>query len=279
MKAALCASLMVVVGLLAGPPLVAGQTATQASPVPALSPDEMEQFLLSATIGKTKSVSKGVTKARRVVMSDGRMTHDAQIQDVDISKALFEVDPKHTEINFKDSYRYNIAAYRLARLLGLDNVPMSVERKVDGQPVAVTWWLDDVAMEEGDRVKKKIEGNGVRIRNYWGVMRVFDELIQNRDRNGGNILWSSEWRMWMIDHTRGFRLGKELLEPKTLTSCDRALLDRIRELTRPTLAAAVGRTLTDAEIDALFVRRDRILKLFDEKIAMLGPGAVLYALN
>jgi hypothetical protein len=279
MKAALCASLMVVVGLLAAPPLVAGQTATQASPVPALSPGEMEQFLLSATIGKTKSVSKGVTKARRVVMSDGRMTHDAQIQDVDISKALFEVDPKHTEVNFKDSYRYNIAAYRLARLLGLDNVPMSVERKVDGQPVAVTWWLDDVAMEEGDRVKKKIEGNRVRIRNYWGVMRVFDELIQNRDRNGGNILWSSEWRMWMIDHTRAFRLGKELLEPKTLTSCDRALLDHIRELTRPALAVSVGRTLTDAEIDALFVRRDLILKLFDDKIAKLGSGAVLYTLN
>lgn len=279
MKAALCASLMVVVGLLAGPPLVAGQTATQASPVPALSPEEMEQFLLSATIGKTKSVSKGVTKARRVVMSDGRMTHDAQIQDVDISKALFEVDPKHTEIDFKDSYRYNIAAYRLARLLGLDNVPMSVERKVDGQPVAVTWWLDDVAMEEGDRVKKKIDGNGIRIRNYRGVMRVFDELIQNRDRNGGNILWSSEWRMWMIDHTRAFRLGKQLLEPKALTSCDRALLDHIRELTRPALAVSVGRTLTDAEIDALFVRRDLILKLFDDKIARLGSGAVLYALN
>ena len=279
MKTALCASMLVVVALLAVPPLVAGQTATQASPVPALSPEEMEQFLLNATIGKTKKMSKGVTKARQVSMSDGRITHDAQVQDVDIARALFEVDPKHTEVNFKDSYRYNIAAYRLARLLGLDNVPMSVERKVDGKPAAVTWWLDDVAMEEGDRVKKKIEGNGLRRRNYWGVMRVFDELIQNRDRNGGNILWSSEWRMWMIDHTRAFRLGKELLDPKSLTYCDRALLDRIRELTRPALAAAVGKNLTAAEIDALFVRRDLIVKLFDEKIATLGPGAVLYTLN
>ena len=139
--------------------------------------------------------------------------------------------------------------------------------------------LDDVAMEEGDRVKKKIEGNGVRRRNYWGVMQVFDELIQNRDRNGGNILWSSEWRMWMIDHTRAFRLGKQLLEPKALMSCDRAGLDHIRELTRPALAVSVGRTLTDAEIDALFVRRDLILKLFDDRIARLGPGAVLYTLN
>lgn len=82
MKAALCASLMVVVGLLAGPPLVASQTATTAWPVPTLSLEEMEQFLLNATIGKTKKISKGVTKARQVSMSDGRITHDAQVQDV-----------------------------------------------------------------------------------------------------------------------------------------------------------------------------------------------------
>ena len=94
----------------------------------------MEQFLLNAKVLKVKSFSKGVTKARRVSMSDGNMTHDAQIQDVDIEKAIFEVSPKHTEINFKDLFRYNVAAYRLSRLLGLDNVPVSVERIVEGKP-------------------------------------------------------------------------------------------------------------------------------------------------
>ena len=46
------------------------------------------------------------------------------------------------------------------------------------------------------------------------IMRVFDELIQNRDRNQGNILWTNDWTMWLIDHTRAFRLGKELLKPE-----------------------------------------------------------------
>ena len=289
MRSLLWAPAFVVVALLAGPTFAAdtavkpapavGQVDGTASPTAVLTDEEMEQFLLNATVLKTKSFSKGVTKARRVSMSDGRMTHDAQIQDVDIEKAIFEVSPKHTEINFKDLFRYNTAAYRLSRLLGLDNVPVSVERIVDGKPAAVTWWLDDVAMEEGDRAKKKIEGNGLRRRNYWAVMTVFDELIQNRDRNGGNILWASDWRLWMIDHTRAFRLGKSLLQPKTLTVCDRALLDRLRGLTRPALAAAVGKTLTAPEIDALMSRRDLIVKLFDERVARLGPAAVLFALN
>jgi hypothetical protein len=279
MRTLLWAPALVVVALLAGPAPAASQVDGTRSPAAVLTDEEMEQFLLNAKVLKVKSFSKGVTKARRVSMSDGNMTHDAQIQDVDIEKAIFEVSPKHTEINFKDLFRYNIAAYRLSRLLGLDNVPVSVERIVEGNPAAVTWWLDDVAMEEGDRKKKNIEGNGLRRRNYWAVMAVFDELIQNRDRNAGNILWSSDWRLWMIDHTRAFRLGKSLLQPKALTTCDRALLESLRGLTRPALAAAIGKSLTAAEIDALLSRRDLIVKLFDQRVTTLGQAAVLFALN
>ena len=74
---------------------------------------------------------------------DGRVKHDAQLQDVDIALPIFNVGPKYSEVDFKDTYRYNIAGYRLSLLLGLDNVPMSVERKVNGKPAAMTWWLDE----------------------------------------------------------------------------------------------------------------------------------------
>ena len=110
------------------------QTASDAPAVVALSPAEMEKFLQAGKIVKKKESSKGVTDAYRVTLSDGVVTHDAQVQNVDIYKPFFEVDPRHTEVNFRDSHRYNIAAYRLAVALGLDNVPMSVERTVDGKP-------------------------------------------------------------------------------------------------------------------------------------------------
>ena len=39
----------------------------------------------------------------------------------------------HVEINFVDSYKYNIAAYGIAELLGLDDMmPVYVERKWNG---------------------------------------------------------------------------------------------------------------------------------------------------
>src|SRR6185503_13980355 len=138
---------------------------------------------------------------------------------------------------------------------------------VEGKPSAVTWWLDNV-MDDGDRQKKGLHNaDQGRAADYYGVMWVFDELIQNRDRNRGNILWSPDSKMWMIDHTRAFRLGRDLQNPANLSRVDRTLLDKLRALDRPALTSAVGRTLTKNEIDAVFDRRDRIVQLFDQRIA------------
>ena len=169
---------------------------------------------------------------------------------------------RHTELNFKDTYRFNIAGYRLARLLGINTVPMSVERNVNGKTAAVTWWVDDVQMDEKERLKRKTVGpNPLRTSNQIQVMRIWDELIQNRDRNQGNILWTNDWTMWLIDHTRAFRLGKDLLKPEDLTRCDRGLLLRLKALTEESVAEAVGDSLMKEERNAVLQRRDRIVEL------------------
>ena len=59
-------------------------------------------------------------------------------------------------------------------------------------------------------------------------MRVFDALIWNWDRNLGNMLWASDWTLWMIDHTRAFRLDQELHRPSELLRIERSLLDAMR---------------------------------------------------
>lgn len=270
-------AILLAVSVLAVPPSAAQGTAAPAgSP---LTDGQIERFLLEAPIVRTRGRLKGVTDARRVTLSDGRFTHDAQVQDVDIERPIFDVAPKHTEINFRDSYRYNIAGYRLARLLGLANVPVSVERRINGRPAAVTWWIDDVMFDEGERQKKKTAGpNPARTAGQLLVLRVFDELIQNRDRNAGNLLWTSDWTMWMIDHTRAFRLGKTLRAPQQLERCERALFERLQTLTRAQLAEALGGVLKNDELEALLARRDAIVELFRERIAQRGEAAVLYTM-
>jgi hypothetical protein len=247
---------------------------------PVLTPAEMEDFLLHARITNTKGVNKGVTNTQRATLSDGRITHDASLQSVDIAKPLFQPAKGPTEMNFKDSYRFNIAGYRLARLLGLDNVPMSVERRVQGKPTAVTWWVDDVVMEEGERRKKQTTGGlSTKTAGQIHIMRVFDELIANQDRNAGNLLWTTDEKMWMIDHTRAFRLDKKLKNPRLLERCDRGLLEQLRALTLETVKREVGNSLDRGEIEAMLARRDEIVTLFEGMIAQRGEGAILYGLQ
>lgn len=270
--------LAVIVGLVVGyTPLVFGQTAAPGAV--ALTPAEMEAFLLTAPVVRMRPAGDGVTNSRRATLSDGRVTHEAHVQVVDESKAIFDT-PRFTEVNFKDTYRYNIAGYRLARLLELDNVPMSVERRIDGKPAAVTWWVDDVMMDEGARQKKKVTDPNPRRGSFYVYRhRIFDELIQNRDRNLGNLIYTNEWKMWMIDHTRAFRLGRELLKPDQLTRIEPALFENLKKLTLATVTAAVGNSLTKAEIEAVMARRDLIVKVFEQRLAKGGEATVFYSLT
>jgi len=258
------------------PMLAVGQTA--GAPPVSLTPDQMEVFLLKADIARVRDAGNGVTGSRRATLTDGTFSHDVHIQVVNEERTRFEAGKK-TELNFKDLARYNITGYRLARLLGMDNVPMSVERFFNGKPAAFTWWVDDVKMDEKERMKQKAAGpDPARTSMQVQVMRVFDVLIQNTDRNQGNMLWTGDWKLWLIDHTRAFRLGTKLDKPDNLSRCDGPLLDRLRGLTKATLRGAIGKAITDGEISALLARRDAIVKHYEGRIATRGEAAVLFAL-
>jgi len=155
-------------------------------------------------------------------------------------------------------------------------MPVTVPYQYDSTPGALSWWVD-VKMDEGERVKKKIEAPD---ENAWGEqvyrMRVFSALIADTDRNAGNILIGPDWKLWMIDFTRAFRTWKNLEKPELLTRCDKRLLGRLRILTADAIVKQTNNMLTTPEINALLARRDEILKRFDELIALKGVGKVLY---
>jgi hypothetical protein len=249
------------------------------STVPQLTRAEMEEFLLKANVVKRKGLSQGVTNSERATLTDGRITHDAHVQVVDIRKNEFD-SPKGKELNFRDCYKFNIAAYRLDKLLELNMIPVSVERKVAGNTAAVTWWIDDVLMTELDRFKKKTPPARPVFWNHQKyTMWVFDELIYNTDRNLGNMVISKDWKLWMIDHTRAFRMMTDLLNAKNLMRCDRKLLAGLRKLDQETLTPVMTPYLTKEEIKSMLIRRDKIVKFFDIKIAEKGENAVLFDLS
>lgn len=241
-----------------------------AAPASALSDGEIEKFLKEARVGRTKSAGKGVTNSLRATLTDGTLTHDAQIQVID-EKKTSGPSAKGTELNFRDSWAFNVAAYRIDRLIGLNLVPVSVERDWRGKTGAYTWWVDDVMMDEGDRLKKKVQPpNPTKWNETMQLVRIFDQLILNVDRNMGNLLITKDWNVWAIDHTRAFRKNTELKTPAHVTRCERQVFEKLKALDRDTLKREVGKWLDDGQIKALLARRDQIVK----KLESIGPSAL-----
>lgn len=242
-----------------------------------LTAQEKEVFLLTGKIVTRETLAAGTTKTSKVVLDNGSIRHEAHLQCLDMYKPVFRGREGTVEKNFRDTYKFNIAAYRLGKLLGIgEMIPPSVEREIDGKACSLTWWVDDVWLTEADRRDKQIKPPATQ---NWvdqlNKVRVFDQLIYNTDRNQGNLLITKDWRLYMIDHTRAFRVQRTLLKPDALGRCDYNLLNTMRNLSLPTLTKELSAYLRAEEIASILPRRDLIVRHFDTQVAGKGQDAVL----
>jgi hypothetical protein len=244
---------------------------------PSLTKAQMETFLATARVVKSTQTKKGVTNPYRLTLSDGTLTHDASFQSIDEREIKREFQDGTVEFNFVDSYKYNIAGYRVADLLGLDDmVPMYVERSWKGRTGSIGWWLP-VVLDEADRVKRKVTPPDVAAWNRQMYdLRVFDALIDDTDFNLTNFVIDADWHLYRVDFSRAFRLLPTVRRSTDLVSCGRDLLTRLRALTADDLATATGSFLTTDERKALLARRDDIVRTFDRLIAERGEAAVVF---
>jgi hypothetical protein len=243
---------------------------------PILTKEQIKQFLLTAKIVNSQEAKKGITHTMRLTLSEGTITHDASFQAIDEHRAEMKL-ASGTELNFVDSYKYNIAAYALAELVGMDDmVPVYVERKWKGNPGSLSWWLP-VKMDEVERHKQKLEPpNQETWNNQMYKIRVFDQLVYDTDPNLTNVLIGEDWKIWRIDFTRAFRLNKDLKDPSDLVRCDRQLLEKLKALDENALAEKTQHYLNKDEVKAVMARRDKIVAQFQKLIAERGENEVLY---
>ena len=242
-----------------------------------LTKEQVKQFLQTAEVIKSKPSSKGITHPWRLTLSNGTITHDASFQSIDEHKSEMKLASGKVEIDFVDSYKYNIAAYQLAELVGLDDMlPVYVERKWQGKTGSISWWLP-VKMDDVERVEKKIEPPDP---DKWNKqmyrIRVLDELVYDTDPNLTNVLIGEDWTVWRVDFSRAFRKNKDLRTPKNLVKCDRQLLEKLKALKADELAGETKGYLTKDEVNAVMARRDKIVATFQSLIAEKGEKEILY---
>jgi len=247
------------------------------SNAPNLTDDQKIQFLLNAKVIANKQSGKGITNPYRLTLTDGTITHDASFQPVDEHKPKMEFSDGRVEYNFVDSYHYNIAAYELARMLGMnDMVPPYVERKWNGMTGSLSWWIPwkwDEVMRHDQRLHPP-DPDAWNKQMY--KIRVFDQLIYDTDPNLTNVLITEDWKIWRIDFTRAFRQYNGLLDPKDLVMCDRQLLEKLKELKFDEVFARTRPHLNKTDVKSLIARRDKIVATFEKLAATKGEGVVFY---
>ena len=178
---------------------------------------------------------------------------------------------------FRDHYIHEPAAYALSELLGLGMVPPAVERRVNGKPASVQIWVENslVEIERDEREVQPPDSRRHLLQLY--QMHTFDNLINNLDRNQGNILFDPDWRVWLIDHSRAFVRDRKLPSPQRVRRVERGVWERLRSVSDEELEAAIEPYLGGPERAALLERRRLLVELIEEKIGQLGEDGILFS--
>ena len=245
-----------------------------------LSDQEIETVLLEGKVVDRETIEVGVTLPDRVWLEHQGRQLSAAFKHLDYERAgLTQFQSAPPELNFKDSFRYERAAYLLDRLLGLGMVPVTVLRRVQGKEGALVAWVED-AITEQERLRLELapEDTDLLIRQR-ADMRLFDALVYNLDNNLGNQLWTQhDWKLHLIDHSRSFRQQKSLPESfdKRPVSLTQELYDVLRSLEESQIRETLRKVLSPGEIKALLARKQLILKKIERDRGKYGDGFVFH---
>src|SRR5437879_12244892 len=122
---------------------------------PNFTEEQKMDFLQQAKVIASKPEKKGKSDALLLTLSDGKVTYDASFQPIDERKIHGPGPHGGTELNFRDYWGYNIAGYRIAKLLGIDDmVPVYTERSWNGTKGAISWRVADGQFDEAERNNK-----------------------------------------------------------------------------------------------------------------------------
>lgn len=234
---------------------------------------ELEHFLRKAKITHREKVGEGVTHPDKVTLELDGVVRYAVYKNVDLDY---------------DSWRNEVAAYELDKLLGLGMVPPTVPRSIHGRRGCLQLWVAGTTMN-------KYQGSFPDIdswREQVSVMWLFDDLIANIDRHLNNAIVSPDYQLMLIDNSKTFRYEKTLLNDLNATGTGtharfwgvpydanrasyatrypRVLIDRLRSLSEKEIKNAIKRYVFGQNKDLVLDRREMILSRIDS----MGAGVL-----
>ena len=226
---------------------------------------EYEEFLRTAEVARTENIPVGVTKPIRCYFAPGGLVESFAFKSVQTGR----------QTGFWESYKSEMASYELDKLLDLQMIPPTVEKRVNKNLGAAVMWVGPA------QSFKQMGGPPTPPSDHFdswnrqmAQAKMFDNLINNRDPNLGNWLVDPAWNLILIDHTRAFAPGKDLFHK--LNRIDKALWERMMALDEAALKTALGPYLDGGQIKDILGRREKMKKEIEKMVAERGEAEVFF---
>lgn len=253
------------------------------TPLPFQDDSAIEHFLAAAEVVEKKEIPVGVTKPIKVTLELGGVRAHAAFKFIDERSSYVEVPilgRPRVFSTFHDYHRFDCAAYRLDRLLGLGRVPPAVPRVIDGRGGTLVMWLEDTIPERVRRERNTEPPDPADFARQRQIVFVFDNITGNTDtNNSGNTLIDRYWHLWSIDCSRCFVAVPGPLTLETVTGCERGLWRRLHEVTDEQIRDALQPFLSSGELVNVLKRREAIVEHISGLIRQRGEDAVLFDLK
>ena len=241
--------------------------------------EEAVAFLTDAEIvGEPESFDEAaLTGPLRVTLTDGDRTFRAVFKHEDTRYPEFRFSDGREVEQARDSYRHEIAAYELDRMLGLDIVPPCVERKIGSRTGSLCFWVEG-SMTEAERREQGLQpSNPVTYKGQLREIELFEQLIADLDYSDlRNLIVDEKLRIHKVDSSMAFDSDPDLLTGLYSSKLSRRLIQALEALDKKEMNETLKPWLHKDQLGSLWERRKRILKRAQQLVGDYGEERALY---
>lgn len=216
---------------------------------------EMEAFLRMATIlTAIPDENLGRTEPWIIDLKDGEIERKGFFKHVNRCRPSAQAD----------CYKYELAAYEMSKLLGLEIILPVVERVIKARPGSLAMflpssWVSLKKINEGNTVIKEEEAFHI---NMLDIL-VFDNLcytgLEDEDLNEDIYVDPETGFVCRTDFSQGFAPAPALIPLREVTHCSDMLRQNLADLDDNAIRKAMKPFLNEQEIAALIVRKNMLL--------------------
>ena len=229
--------------------------------------NELEEYLRTAKVTSIEiKESEGRTAPWEVALDDGKTQRRGRFKHIHRSRPHY----------LPDSYHYEIAAYELTKLLGIQMIPPVIEREIDDTVGSLQMYVEG-CFRLSNRKKTDLKPpENVKFEYSLQEMAVLENLSYCVRDDKDILVHEKTWHVCRVDFSEAFAPEMNLIPGSEITRCSRNFFKGLTDLNKDDVRSKLKDHLNDDEIKALMKRRCLVLEKLNNLIEEKGEDEVLF---